>query len=113
VKKGAETRSIGSEDELLTITLDEALTALAQPRTRGRRAETPPLKELGPDAVSGRPMVVKEGRFGPYVTDGETNASLRAGDTVESITVERASELLQLRRDRGPAKPKGRRPKKA
>ena len=86
---------------------------LAQPRTRGRRVETPPLRELGPDTVSDKPMVVKEGRFGPYVTDGETNASLRAGDTVEAITTERGSELLQLRRDRGPAKPKTRRQKKS
>jgi DNA topoisomerase-1 len=111
VKKGSETRSLGSEEELLTITLEQALEVLAQPRTRGRRAETPPLKQLGADTVSGKPMVVKEGRFGPYVTDGETNASLRSGDTPESITDERASELLQLRRDRGPAKPKGRRKK--
>jgi DNA topoisomerase-1 len=104
VKKGAETRSIAGEEALLTITLDDALALLAQPRTGGRRAAAPPLRELAADPVSGKPIVVKEGRFGPYVTDGETNASLRAGDTVEEITNERAAELLQLRRDRGPAK---------
>ncbi|MGZ4396509.1 MAG: type I DNA topoisomerase [Gaiellaceae bacterium] len=112
VKKGAETRSIAGEEALLTITLDDALALLAQPRTGGRRAAAPPLRELAADPVSGKPIVVKEGRFGPYVTDGETNASLRAGDTVEEITNERAAELLQLRRDRGPAK-KARRTKRS
>jgi DNA topoisomerase I len=104
VKKGKESRSIDSEEQLFTITLDEALAKLAEPRPRGRRAAAPPLKELGDDPVSGKPVVLKEGRFGPYVTDGETNASLRAGDTMESITPERAAELLQARRDRGPVK---------
>ena len=66
-------------------------------------AAAPPLKELGDDPVSGKPVVLKEGRFGPYVTDGETNASLRAGDSVDSITPERSAELLQARRERGPA----------
>jgi DNA topoisomerase-1 len=108
VKKGAETRSVAGEESLLTMTLEEALALLAEPRTGGRRAAAPPLRELGADPVSGKAMVVKEGRFGPYVTDGETNASLRAGDTAEEITDARASELLQLRRDRGPAKPKRR-----
>ena len=109
VKKGKETRSLESEEQLFTITLDEALALLAQPKARGRRAAAPPLRELGADPVSGKPIVVKEGRFGPYVTDGETNASLRAGDTVDEITPERAAELLQLRREAGPAK---KRPKK-
>ena len=79
---------------------------LAEPKKFGRRkaAPAPPLKELGNDPVSEKPMVVKDGRFGPYVTDGETNASLRKGDTVENITIERAAELLQIRRDAGPAK---------
>ncbi|HZQ81019.1 MAG TPA: topoisomerase C-terminal repeat-containing protein, partial [Gaiellaceae bacterium] len=102
---GKETRSLASEAELLTISLEDALALLAQPRQRrGRGQAKPPLKELGPDPISGRPMVVKEGRFGPYVTDGETNASLRAGDSVESITPERAYELMQARRERGPVK---------
>ena len=104
VKKGSESRSLESEEQLLTITLEEALAVLAQPKERrGRGAAKPPLKELGPDPVSGKPMVVKEGRFGPYVTDGETNASLRRGDDPESMTIERGSELLADRRSRGPA----------
>jgi DNA topoisomerase-1 len=106
VKKGKETRSLQSEDQLFTVTLDEALALLAQPRARGRRAAAPPLKELGPDPASGKPVVVKDGRYGPYVTDGETNASLRGGDTVEGVTLERAAELLSARRQQGP----GRRP---
>ncbi|HEY3961060.1 MAG TPA: type I DNA topoisomerase [Gaiellaceae bacterium] len=103
VKKGKETRSLASEDQLFTVTLEEALALLAQPRTRGRAAAAPPLKELGNDPKSEKPVLVKDGRFGPYVTDGETNASLRGSDTVEEITLERAAELLQARRDRGPA----------
>jgi DNA topoisomerase-1 len=103
VKKGKESRSLDTEEELFTVTLEQALAKLAEPRQRGRRAAAPPLKELGDDPVSGKPIVLKEGRFGPYVTDGETNASLRAGDSIESITPERAAELLQARRDRGPA----------
>jgi DNA topoisomerase-1 len=104
VKKGKESRSLEDEEQLFTITLDEALAKLAEPKPRGRRAAAPPLKELGDDPVSGKPIVLKEGRFGPYVTDGETNASLRAADTIESITPERAVELIQLRRESGPAK---------
>jgi DNA topoisomerase-1 len=104
VKRAKESRSLETEEQLFTITLDEALAKLAEPRARGRQA-APPLKELGDDPVSGKPIVLKEGRFGPYVTDGETNASLRAGDSVESITPDRAAELIQDRRERGPAKP--------
>jgi DNA topoisomerase-1 len=105
VQKGKESRSLASEEQLFDITLDEALELLRQPKQRrGRGAPKPPLRELGPDPASGKPMLVKEGRFGPYVTDGETNASLRAGDTPESITVERAAELLADRRSRGPAR---------
>jgi DNA topoisomerase-1 len=104
VKRGKESRSLDAEEQLFTITLDEALAKLAEPRPRGRRAAAPPLRELGDDPVSGKPVVVKEGRFGPYVTDGETNASLRVGDTVEGITPERAYDLIQERRDRGPTK---------
>jgi DNA topoisomerase I len=112
IKKGTETRSLDSEEQLLTITPDEALAVLAQPKQRrGRGAAAPPLKELGPDPASGKPMVVKDGRFGPYVTDGETNASLRKGDEPETLTVERAAELLADRRARGPAKP-SRRPRR-
>jgi DNA topoisomerase I len=106
VKKGKESRSLDAEEELFTVTLEQALARLAQPKQRGRRAAAPPLKELGEDPVSKQPVVLKEGRFGPYVTDGETNASLRAGDSAESITPARAAELLQDRRERGPVKKK-------
>ncbi len=106
VKKGKETRSLESEGQLFTATLEDALALLAAPKARRRRAAAPPLKELGDDPVSGKPIVVKDGRFGPYVTDGETNASLRAGDSVDTVTPERARELLQERRERGPAKPR-------
>ncbi|MGK2949592.1 MAG: type I DNA topoisomerase [Acidimicrobiales bacterium] len=106
VKWGEETRSVDSEEQLLTISVDGAVKVLAEPKKFGRRkaAPVPPLKELGNDPVSEKPVVVKDGRFGPYVTDGETNASLRKGDTVENVTIERAAELLQIRRDAGPAK---------
>jgi len=109
VKRGSDTRSLESEEQLLTVTLDETLALLAQPKQRGRRAAAEPLRELGADPVSGKPLVVKEGRFGPYVTDGETNASLRSGDDVETLTHERAVELMSARRERGPAKPRRKR----
>ncbi|QCX28759.1 type I DNA topoisomerase [Nocardioides jishulii] len=104
LKKGTDSRTIDAEEKLLTITLDEAEKIYAQPKARGRGAATAPLKELGNDPVSGQPIVVKAGRFGEYVTDGEYNATLRKDDTVEAITLERAAELLQERRDKGPAK---------
>jgi DNA topoisomerase-1 len=105
LKRGSESRSLATEDQLFTITLDEALKIYAQPKRSGRQsASAPPLRELGIDPASGKPMLVKDGRFGPYVTDGETNASLRKGDDVASITDERAAELLADRRARGPAK---------
>jgi len=107
VKKGTDSRSLTDEEQLFTFTLDEALAVLAQPKERGRRGTAaPPLKELGDDPVSKRPIVVKEGRFGTYVTDGETNATLRSGDDVDSLTPERAAQLLQDKRDKGPAPPK-------
>jgi DNA topoisomerase I len=104
VQKGKESRSLETEEQLFSISLDDALAVLAQPRQRrgGRQAATP-LKEVGADPVSGKPIVVKSGRFGPYVTDGETNASLRSGDDPEGITLDRAIELLADRRARGPA----------
>ncbi|GAA4671371.1 type I DNA topoisomerase [Nocardioides nanhaiensis] len=104
LKKGTDSRSLTTEDQLFTITLDEALKIYAQPKQRGRAAAAPPLKELGNDPVSGQPVVVKSGRFGEYVTDGEYNATLRKEDSVETITIERAAELLADRRERGPAK---------
>lgn len=104
LKKGTDSRSLTSEDQIFDITLDQAKAIYAQPKQRGRGAATPPLKELGNDPVSGQPVIVKAGRFGEYVTDGEYNATLRKDDTVESITLERAAELLAERRERGPAK---------
>jgi len=112
VKRGTESRSLEAEPALFTVTLDEALALLAQPKLRGRRAAAAPLREVGTDPSSGKPMVVREGRFGPYVTDGETNASLRKGDSIEELTVDRAAELLAERRARGPATPKKRAPAK-
>ncbi|WP_310742329.1 type I DNA topoisomerase [Microbispora sp. H13382] len=105
IKKGTDSRSLASEEDLLTVTIEQAKELFAQPkaRGRGRAAAAPPLRELGEDPNSKKPVVVKEGRFGPYVTDGETNASLRKGDTVEDITLERAAELLAERRERAPA----------
>jgi len=105
LKRGTDSRSLATEDQMFTITLDEALKIYAEPKRGGRQsASAPPLRELGTDTASGKPMAVKDGRFGPYVTDGETNASLRKGDDVMSITDERASELLADRRARGPVK---------
>jgi DNA topoisomerase I len=104
LKKGTDSRSLQTEDQLFTITLEEALEIYSQPKQRGRAAAKPPLKELGADPVSGKPVVVKDGRFGPYVTDGETNATLRSGDSVETITPERGFELLAEKRAKGPAK---------
>jgi DNA topoisomerase-1 len=112
VQKGKESRSLDSEEQLFTIDLPGALAVLAQPRQRrGQRAATKPLRELGTDPVGGREIVLKEGRFGPYVTDGETNASLRKGDDPETVTLDRAVELLAERRAKGPAKRSTRRRK--
>jgi DNA topoisomerase-1 len=105
VKHGAESRSLATEEDMFTVTLEAAKELLAQPkaRGRGRAAAAPPLRELGDDPATGKPMVIKDGRFGPYVTDGETNASLRKGDEVAAITVERAAELLADRRAAAPS----------
>ena len=113
VQKGKESRSLESEEQLFTIDLPGALALLAQPRQRRgqQRAAAKPLRELGPDPVGGNEIVLKEGRFGPYVTDGETNASLRKGDDPETVTLDRAVELLADRRAKGPAKRGGRRRK--
>ena len=106
IKKDKDSRSLDSEEKLFTVTLEEAQKIFAQPKQRGRAAAKPPLKELGTDPASGEPMVVKDGRFGPYVTDGlGVNASLRKGDAVESLTDERASELLAEKRAKDGIKP--------
>ena len=104
LKKGTDSRSLETEDQLLELTEEQARAIYAQPKTYGRRAAKPPLKELGDDPVSGSPIVVKEGRFGVYVTDGEYNATLRKDDALETLTAERAQELLAERRAKGPAK---------
>ena len=104
LKKGTDSRSLETEEQIFTVTLEEAEKLFAQPKQRGRRAAAPPLRELGTDPVSGAKMVIKDGRFGPYVTDGDVNASLRKGDEVESITDERAAELLAERRAKAPKK---------
>jgi DNA topoisomerase I len=105
VKHGAESRSLQTEEDMFTVTLAEAKDLLAQPKARGRgaRAAAPPLREFGADPVTGKPMVVKDGRFGPYVTDGETNASLRKGDEIAALTPQRAAELLAERRAAAPS----------
>ena len=109
VKKGTDSRSLDSEEQMFTVTLAEAKDLFAQPKPRGRAARAaaaPPLRELGEDPASGKPIVLREGRWGPYATDGETNASLRKGDLVESVTLQRAAELLAERRSAGPAAPR-------
>ena len=107
LKKGTDSRSLESEGQIFSITLEDALKIYAEPKRRGRQAAAkPPLKELGSDPVSGKPMVVKDGRFGPYVTDGEYNATLRKADSIEELTAERAAELLAEKRAKGPAKKK-------
>lgn len=111
LKKGSDSRSLASEDQIFSITLDEARRIYAEPKRRGRAAAQPPLKMLGDNDVSGKPMSVKDGRFGPYVTDGTTNASLRKGDSPETITDARANELLSERRAKEAAD--GGAPKKA
>ena len=104
LKKGTDSRSLSTEDQLFSITVEEALKIYAEPKQRGRSATAkPPLKELGDDPVSGKPMVVKDGRFGPYVTDGEYNATLRKTDSIDELTAERGAELLAEKRAKGPA----------
>lgn len=105
LKKGTDSRSLESEEQLFTVTLEQALEIFAQPkRRRGQAAPKAPLRELGTDPVSGRPVVIKDGRFGPYFTDGETNVTLRRGDDPATVTPERAYELLAEKRAKGPAK---------
>jgi len=114
IKRDKDTRSLPSEEALFTVSVEEALVLLAQPKAgRGRGAAAPPLRELEADPESGEKIVVKDGRYGPYVTDGTTNASLPKGLSVEAVTTERAAELLADRRAKGPAKPKKKAAKKA
>jgi len=113
IKKGKETRSLETEDQIFSVTVPEAKKLLAQPKKRGRNARsTEPLKTLGKDPVSGNEITLRDGRYGPYVTDGEHNQSLLKGDTPENITLERAAELIARRRERGPGKKRKRSSKK-
>ncbi|MDO5740463.1 MAG: type I DNA topoisomerase [Ornithinimicrobium sp.] len=102
LKKGTDSRSLETESQIFDVTLEQALAIYSQPKYGGRAAAKPPLAELGADPVSGKPVVVKDGRFGPYVTDGETNATLRKDDEPESLTPERGFELLAEKRAKGP-----------
>jgi DNA topoisomerase-1 len=104
LRRGSDSRSLDNEDRLFSVSLDEALELFSQPRQRRGQRSTAPLRELGPDPTTGAPMTLRDGRFGPYVTDGVTNASLRKDDTVDALTPERAAELLADRRAAGPAK---------
>lgn len=118
LKAGADSRTLTSEDQLFSITLDEALEIYSKPKERRRGVAKPPLKELGIDPTTQKPLIIKDGRFGMYVTDGETNATLRRGDTVEAMTIERGLELLAGRRaweaeNGGAARPKKSRKKVA
>jgi DNA topoisomerase-1 len=109
LKKGSDSRSLESEERIFSITLPEAEAIYAQPKVRGRSAAAGPLRELGNDPATGNPVVVKDGRFGPYVTDGQTNATLRRSDSVEAMTLARAAELLADKRAQPPrAAPKRR-----
>jgi DNA topoisomerase I len=102
LKKGNDSRSLDSEEQLFTVALDHALAIFAEPKSRGRRTASAPLREFGPDPATGKPLVMRDGRFGPYVTDGEYNATLRRDDVVETLTLERAAELLADKRAKGP-----------
>ncbi|WP_155368967.1 type I DNA topoisomerase [Catellatospora vulcania] len=103
IEREGDSRSLENEEQLFTVTLEQALTLLAAPKQRGRRAAQPPLREMGVDPLTDKQLVIKDGRFGPYVTDGESNASLRRGQTPESLTIEQASEMLSEKRAKGPA----------
>jgi DNA topoisomerase-1 len=106
ISSGKDSRSIEKEEDVFSITQEQALVILAQPKTRGQRKVAEPIKEIGTDEFSGGVITLREGRFGLYVTDGETNASLRKGDSPESIDNARAQELLHQRRERAPVKKK-------
>ena len=112
LKAGADSRTLTSEDQLFSLSLDEALEIYSKPKERRRGVAKPPLKELGKDPATEKEVIVKDGRFGMYVTDGETNATLRRGDTLEALTIERALELLAGRRaweaENGPSPKKSR-----
>ena len=103
VKKGTDSRSLEREEQIFTLTLDEALAIFAQPKQRGRRAAAPPMRDLGVDPSTSKPVVIKEGRFGPYITDGETNATVPRSSDPMTMSVDRAFDLLAEKRAQGPA----------
>ena len=107
LKKGTDSRSLESEDQIFSLTLEQALEIYAQPKTRRGRTAKPPLKELGTDPNSGKPVVIKDGRFGPYITDGTTNVTVPRASTVEDIDADQAYTLLAEKRAKGPAKKRG------
>ncbi len=107
LKKGTDSRSLESEDQIFSLTLEQALAIYAQPKTRRGRTAKPPLKELGTDPNSGKPVVIKDGRFGPYITDGTTNVTVPRASTVEDIDPDQAYTLLAEKRAKGPAKKRG------
>src|SRR5262249_21724906 len=98
VRRGDDYRSLETEEQMFTVSLEDALALLAAPKTGHRRPPAAPLRELGIDPITDKPLVIKDGRFGPYVTDGETNASLRRGMTIEGLSLEQGSEMLAERR---------------
>ena len=105
LKKDTDSRSLETEEQIFTVTLEQALELFAQPkRRRGQSAARGPLRELGEDPATGKPVVIKDGRFGPYFTDGEINVTLRRGDDPATVTPERAFELLAEKRAKGPTK---------
>jgi DNA topoisomerase-1 len=103
IKRGSDSRTLPSEESLFTFTLDEAKALLAQPRTRRGRAPAAPLAELGADPATGKPLVIKDGRFGPYITDGEYNVTVPRGQAVEQVDLEQAADLIAAKRAKGPA----------
>ncbi|WP_122819621.1 type I DNA topoisomerase [Varibaculum vaginae] len=107
LKKGSDSRSLENEDQIFSITLEQALAIYAQPKTRRGRTAKPPLKELGTDPNSGKPVVIKDGRFGPYITDGTTNVTVPRASTVEEIEADQAYTLLAEKRAKGPVKKRG------
>jgi len=109
LKRGSDTRSLESEDQLFTVTIEEALGLFSEPKKRRYATSASPLRELGSDPESGSEIALRSGRFGPYVSDGTTNASLRRGDDPDELTLERALELIAERRAAGPSKRSGRR----
>jgi DNA topoisomerase-1 len=114
INKGKDSRTLETEAEIFSVSIDQALAKLAEPRVYGKRGPAkPPLREFGVDPVSGKAVVAKDGKFGVYVTDGETNASLTRGDRLEYVTPERAFELLAIRRDAEPSTKRKKATKKA